>query len=104
MPEVRPLSSGQLNVRTVTYKKLADKLPAKIQAAAHEAFELFKQDPQHPILCSHPLHDTKKGRHRKGSIAVSITLRYRAIYVVDGQTNVWYWIGSHEDYNNFVGK
>jgi hypothetical protein len=39
-----------------------------------------------------------------GSRSVAITRRYRAIYVVDGDTNVWYWCGSHEDYNNFVGK
>lgn len=24
-------------------------------------------------------------------------------YVIDGDTNVWYWIGSHEDYNDFIG-
>ncbi len=57
-----------------------------------------------PVLGNHSLKDTKKGRHRKGSRAVSVTLKYRAIYVVEGRTNVWYWIGSHEDYNNFVGK
>lgn len=37
-------------------------------------------------------------------MSVSITMQYRAIYVVDGDTNVWYWIGSHSDYNNFIGK
>jgi len=35
-------------------------------------------------------------------------MRYRAIYVVvqEGGQDVaewYYWIGSHEDYNNFVG-
>ena len=29
---------------------------------------------------------------------------YRAIYFVEGDTNVRYWIGSHSDYNNFVGR
>ena len=32
-----------------------------------------------------------------------ITMQYRAIYVVDGNTNVWYWCGSHNDYDNFTG-
>jgi hypothetical protein len=79
-------------------------LPPRIQEAARDAFRLFLQNPNAPALENHTLKDTKKGRHQKGSRAVSVTLRYRAIYVVDGPTNVWYWIGSHEDYNNFTGK
>jgi hypothetical protein len=29
--------------------------------------------------------------------------RVNSIYVVDGGTNVWYWVGSHSDYDKFVG-
>jgi hypothetical protein len=79
-------------------------LPARIQQAAREAFRLFLADPHHPQLANHALHDSKKSRHRTGSRAVSITRAYRAIYVVEDDTNVWYWIGSHEDYNRFVGS
>lgn len=79
------------------------KLPANIQALARAAFQLFRQNPDHPSLRRHPLADTRKGRHQTGSFAVSIDRRYRAIYVVNGDTNVWYWIGSHSDYNNFIG-
>ena len=71
---------------------------------AKAAFGQFKKDQDHPSLARHQLKDKKKGRHRRGSFAVSVTRRYRAIYVEDGNDNVWYWIGSHEDYNNFVGK
>jgi len=98
------VSSGQPNVRTGNFKKLLAKLPPHIREAAEEAYRFFQQTPNHPILENHPLEDTKKGRHRNRSRAVSITRRYRAIYVTEGPTNVWYWIGSHEDYNNFVGK
>lgn len=80
------------------------KLPANIRQAAEEAYRLFLSNPNHPQLGNHELHDSKKGRHRNGSRALSITRRYRAICTVDGDTNVWYWIGSHEDYNNFTGK
>jgi hypothetical protein len=79
-------------------------LPQHIREAASDAFRLFLQDPFHPLLENHQLYDTNKGRHRNGSRAVSITRRYRAIYVTDGPTNVWYWIGSHADYDNFLGK
>lgn len=96
--------AGQANVRTSGFKKQLEKLPAHIQELAGDAYRQFLDDPYHPVLDNHELVDTKKGRHRKSSRAVSITRRYRAIYVTEGDTNVWYWIGSHEDYNNFVGK
>ena len=80
------------------------KLPANIQQAANDAFRLFLTDPYHPLLRNHALQDSKKGDHRNGSRAVSVTIRYRAIYTIDDDTNVWYWIGSHEGYNNFTGS
>jgi hypothetical protein len=75
-----------------------------IRNLAELAFQEFLRDPESPALANHPLDDTHRGQHRKGSRAVLVTFRYRAIYVVDGDTNVWYWIGSHESYNNFTGK
>lgn len=47
---------------------------------------------------------TKKGRHGDGSRSVSITQKYRAIYVPEHGVNVWYWIGSHNDYESFIGR
>ena len=98
------LSTGQANVRTLRFKQQLELLPAHIQQAANDAFALFLEDPHHPLLSNHALADTKKGRHRIGSRAISVTHRYRALYVTDGPTHVWYWIGSHEDYNNFIGS
>jgi hypothetical protein len=81
-----------------------ERLPQQIQQIAEGAFQLFVQDAEHPSLCAHALDDTKRGRHRAGSVSVSITRRYRAIYVVDGGVNIWYWIGSHADYDNYTGN
>lgn len=89
---------------------LAD-LPGRIQSKAEELFGIFMKDPYDPILENEDLYDTKRGRHRRGSRSVSVTRRYRAIYVVDNGTKgdepeqyCWYWVGSHEDYNNFIGS
>lgn len=98
------MSTGQANVRTKSYRDMYDKLPARVKEDATEAFAVFLVDPHHPTLENHELYDSKKGRHKKASRAVSVNRRYRALYVVDGPTNVWYWIGSHEDYNNFTGS
>jgi hypothetical protein len=79
-------------------------LPERIQRLATAAFHLFEDDPDHPSLRLHPLDDMKKGRHENGSVSVSLTGGYRAIYVVRGNVNLWYWIGSHSDYNTFAGR
>ncbi len=44
------------------------------------------------------------GRHKAGSWSVSVTLKYRAVYVVVDDANVWYWIGTHNAYETFTGK
>lgn len=95
--------STQPNVRTVGYKRMESELPKPIQELARAAYRLFLNSPSHPSLRHHQLKDTKQGRHHKGSCSVSIGYQYRAIYVPDGATNVWYWIGTHQGYNNFVG-
>ncbi len=92
------------NVRTVAFKEQLGRLPEHIQELARAVFALFLQNPSHPSLRHHALKDTDKGRHRAGSFSVSITMKYRAIYVRDGDTNVWYWIGSHADYDTFTGS
>lgn len=98
------MSRGQPNVRTGEFRKQFERLPKEIQELAVQAYRLFLDDPHHPMLGNHAPQDTKKGDHREGSRAISITRCYRAIYVVDGPTNVWYWVGSHSDYNNFTGN
>ena len=35
--------------------------------------------------------------------AVRVTLRYRAVGVLQGDTVTWFWIGSHDDYERFFG-
>jgi hypothetical protein len=95
--------------RTSTFKKLFDRLPAEIQRRANELFAVFEKDPQDPLLCTKALHDSSSGRHRSGSFSTHITIRYRAIYVIDNGKSgneerqvCWYWVGSREDYANFV--
>jgi hypothetical protein len=98
------MNAQRRNVRTRDFRERFDRLDERIQRLAVAAFELFLHNPAHPSLHHHPLDDTRRGQHRPSSFAVSVTKQYRAIYVVDGETNVWYWIGSHNDYNTFTGR
>lgn len=97
------MNGNPRNVRTAGFKDQLARLPAAIRELADAAYQMFLEDPDHPALRHHALKDTDKGRHRAGSFSVSVTLKYRAIYVRDGDTNVWYWIGSHADYDTFTG-
>jgi len=99
------------SVRSTGFKFMLAELPAPVQRRAQELFDNhFAKDPNAPVLCTEELFDSKKGRHRNGSKSVRITLRYRAIYVIDHGPDgkgapqaFWYWIGSHESYNGFIG-
>jgi hypothetical protein len=91
------------NCRTRDFRALFDQLPANIQNHAKKAFQLFLENPAHPSLRNHKLEETKTGQHRPGSRSVAISIHYRAIYVTEENMNVWYWIGSHADYDKFAG-
>ncbi len=92
------------NKRTKEFKQQFDVLPARIQKLARAAYKQFLLDPSHPSLCLHQLADIGRGRHRCGSFSVYVTMKYPAIYVVDDGVNIWYWIGTHNDYENFTGQ
>ncbi|GAB4139497.1 MAG: hypothetical protein Tsb009_08470 [Planctomycetaceae bacterium] len=95
---------GARNVRTKEYKDLLENLPSQIRELADDHFQLFLSNPNHPSLRLHKLENSHMPSHRDGSYSVSITMRYRAIFVIDDDTNVWYWVGSHTDYNKFTGR
>jgi hypothetical protein len=80
------------------------RLPKRIQATAELAYLKFLENPDHSALRRHQLEDSDKGRHRNGTWSVSITMQYRALYFVVEDVNLWYWVGNHNDYENFTGK
>src|SRR5258706_13164667 len=99
------------SVRASGYRDRYETLPPHIRRKADDLFEVFKEDPNDPLLENEELYDSKKGRHRKGSHSVNITAQYRAIYVVDNGRHggepeqcCWYWIGNHNDYDSFIWK
>ncbi|MEZ0228708.1 MAG: hypothetical protein ACAI25_08795 [Planctomycetota bacterium] len=93
--------------RAKSFRDQLEKLPERVRDDVERLFPIFMRDPMHPMLENHPLKDSKKGRHKRRSHAVTVSGRYRALYVLDRDDDgvlaaVWYWIGTHEDYNNFT--
>jgi hypothetical protein len=66
------------------------KLPENIRALADKNYALLKENSQHPSL-----HFKKVGRFW----SVRIGLRYRALATEADGNVVWFWIGSHADYD-----
>lgn len=69
-------------------------LPASIRTLADENFDLLKRDPRYPSL-----QFKKVGKYW----SVRVGLRYRALAVQSSDTYVWFWIGSHADYDRMIG-
>ena len=68
-------------------------LPVAIRKRADAAFERLKANPSHPSL-----HFKKAG----GYWSVRVTDNYRALGVEDEGNMVWFWIGSHAEYDKLL--
>jgi hypothetical protein len=68
-------------------------LPASIREQADSAFELLKANPQHPSL-----HFKKVGRFWSARVG----LHYRAVGVDARDGIVWFWIGTHAEYDKLI--
>jgi hypothetical protein len=69
-------------------------LPRPVQELADANFALLKRDPRHPSL-----QFKKVGPYW----SVRVGLRYRALAVEVEQGYLWFWIGSHADYDRMLG-
>ena len=68
-------------------------LPERVRERADKNFALLKQDPQHTSL-----HLKRVGRYW----SVRVGLRYRALAVEVDAGLLWFWIGSHSDYDEML--
>jgi mRNA-degrading endonuclease RelE of RelBE toxin-antitoxin system len=69
------------------------KLPKEVQTAAEKAFRIFQENPDHPSLNFKPLHGDED------FYSARISLKYRVVAQRIGNAWVWFWIGSHSDFD-----
>ena len=101
--EKLPSSFRNGNRTTRRFRDRFAKLPNRIKEIVRDQCRLFNENPDHPSLRRHKLDDKKTGSHRSDSFSVAITMSYRAVYVEEGSQNIWYWIGTHAEYDQFAG-
>jgi len=71
-----------------------DKLPAPIQELADKNDKLLKTNPRHPSL-----QLKKVGKYW----SVRVGLKYRAVAVEIQEGLLWFWIGTHAEYDHVFG-
>jgi mRNA-degrading endonuclease RelE of RelBE toxin-antitoxin system len=86
------------SVTTPRFKKAFDKLPINIQTRAKNSYLIWKENPQHPSLHYKQIHNSEP------IYSVRIGLAYRALGRIENETMIWFWIGSHEEFNSMINN
>ena len=81
---------------TRQFRRLLDGLPLEVQRDAKRAFRLFQNNPAHPSL------QFKKLEGEDNTYSARISLSHRALAVLNDDVVIWFWIGSHADYDRLV--
>jgi hypothetical protein len=81
-----------LSRTTERFRSQPTNLPKPIQDKAASAYALWSANPEHPALRFKNVHSTQP------IYTVRIDRAWRAVGALYGDTVVWFWIGSHGDY------
>ena len=80
------------SVTTLRFRESFNTLPENIKNSARKAYELWKDNPAHPSL------QFKQVNPQNSIYSARVSLSYRALGVKTDDTLVWFWIGSHDQY------
>jgi hypothetical protein len=86
-----------VNHRTLPrFWKLYSQLPKETKELADKNFDLLKSDPQHLSLHFKKVADARK------LWSVRVGIKYRALGVEKPDGIVWFWIGTHAEYDKLI--
>jgi len=81
---------------TKRFRKLLAALPPHVQKQARESYRIWMRDPWHPSLQFKQIHPTRP------IFSARVGLDWRAVCIRSGDAAVWYFIGSHADYERLI--
>ena len=88
-----------MNSRTTKrFRELLAKLPEQVRLQARDAYRLFRQNPSHPGLRFKKVHDDP------AIYSARVGIGYRAVGALERGGIVWFWIGSHADYDKLLDQ
>lgn len=87
--------------RTPEYKKIYGKLDPNIKDACKIAFKKWRENPD--ALTIKPLNKVF-GSNEAVSAEISYSVRALGYHNKKKNAYVWFWVGTHEDYNHKINK
>ena len=97
--ETLPSSPNLKSVLAPKFFESYRRLPPGMKAKAKESYRLFKADPRN-------VHFKVIKRLSEGAPLCSarITRNYRVLGVLEADTVIWFWVGSHDDYVRLIAE
>jgi hypothetical protein len=83
---------------TNQFRQMFAHLPKQVQDQTRKAYQQFKQEPSYPSL------RFKKVHPKLPIYSVRINRDYRAVGQLDQDTMIWFWVGSHAEYNMLLDQ
>jgi hypothetical protein len=81
---------------TERFREAFGTLPAHVRRRARDAYRLFRENPAHPSLRFKRVHP------KLPIYSARIGLGYRALATVADDVAVWFWIGTHAEYDKLL--
>jgi hypothetical protein len=75
-----------------------ERLPERIRHGARRDYLLWRQNPNHPSL------QFKKVGKKSEAYSVRVGIGWRALGIREQEVIVWFWIGSHAEYDQLVRR
>ncbi len=81
---------------TKDFRSNFKKLPDRIKFQARKNYLIWRKNPYHKSL------QFKKIDKKNNIWSLRVGIGWRALGVKDKNVMIWFWIGSHEDYNELI--
>jgi mRNA-degrading endonuclease RelE of RelBE toxin-antitoxin system len=83
---------------TDRFRQAFGSLPEQIREQTRQAYRQFKENPGQPSLRFKKVHPSLP------IYSARIGKTYRAVGQLDGDTIIWFWVGSHAEYNQLLSQ
>jgi hypothetical protein len=81
---------------TLRFWEPYERLPASVQQQARRAYQMWKENPRHRSVRFKRVDD------QEPVYSARVSNVYRALGILEGDTVIWFWISSHDEYERLL--
>ncbi len=81
---------------TQEFRDRLTQLPESVRNHAKQVYQRWQVDPWQPVLQFKPIHQSLP------IYSVRVGLHWRAIGIREADKMIWFWIGSHKEYDQKI--